>query len=77
MSPVCNTSQWNTNSPIATSTTATGKIFQNMSNVRSVTALVIGTGPVNVIERPKLFTPRSSCSFVSSPQMHSPSSTTG
>ena len=49
--PVCSTSQWNKNRTATTATQPTGKIFQNNSNVYSVTALVMGTGPVNVILR--------------------------
>ena len=49
--PVCSKSEWKTNSPSATSTIAVGKISQNNLKENSVTALVIGTGPVNVIVR--------------------------
>ena len=47
--PACNKSEWKTNKPIATSTTANGKMDQNNSNENSVTAFVIGTGPVSVM----------------------------
>ena len=51
--PVCKTSEWNTNKPIATSTIAIGNICQKSLKENSVTAFVIGTGPVNVILIPK------------------------
>ena len=50
--PVCNRSQWNRNKPTATNTTPMGKTFQNKLNDSSVTALVIGTGPVRVMDNP-------------------------
>ena len=41
------------NRPRATKTIARGKICQNNLNENSVTAFVIGTGPVSVIDIPK------------------------
>ena len=58
--PVCRTSQWNRKRTIATVTIPTGKICQNSLNEYSVTALVIGTGPVNVMLRLVSFQPFSS-----------------
>ena len=62
---------------MATKTTAKGKISQNRRNENSVTELVIGIGPVNVIETPRLLTPLSFWSAVNSPQTQTPSSGTG
>ena len=50
--PVCNKSQWKINRPNATNATPLGNTLQNKLNDSSVTAFVIGTGPVSVITRP-------------------------
>ena len=62
---------------MATKTTASGKISQKSRNENSVTEFVIGIGPVNVMERPRLLTPLSFWSAVNSPQTQTPSSGTG
>ena len=47
--PVCSKSQWNKKRVIATRKTPTGNTSQNRLNDSSVTALVIGAGPVRAI----------------------------
>ena len=51
--PVWIKSEWKTNKPPATATIPSGKICQNRTNEYLVTELVIGTGPVRVIVRPR------------------------
>ena len=60
-SPACNRSEWKTKRPMATSTTAMGKISQNSVNDNSVTEFVIGTGPVRAIVKLRELVPSTPC----------------
>ena len=53
VNPAWRISEWKTNRPMATRMIAEGKICQKSLKENSVTELVIGTGPVRVMVRPR------------------------